>query len=483
MGDVRSLRPEDYKCWICLETEAGEGSTNEWRRTCRCNLVAHETCLLQWANELAVSGDSVKVPVCPQCRKPIVIVQGKSLFLRFRDDLESANSTSIKLLMGAAIGGSALTALYTTLYTLGAYSIRFMCSPEMALDILGIVIKSTGIEIHPVSFRKAFLIPAIPIALIASRSSSKVVDLLLCLLPLALADKTHPPWKFSGPRLTVSLLPYLRLVYFRLYKFIAQPIVDSSARKMRTSDTRPTNNGIGIEGLNFGVEVVVEEDILPENRNRNRNNDGINAQAEGGNNEGFFGNLTQLLVDWMLHRVQDNNQDMNRGDLQDEDEDDEDNDNEDQPLQDQVNDNDVNDANDVREEPQLLPQQQQPQQQQQDQPAPLANGHANPRAPRIRPPPQAIEDTNWVISRRRLSLTIGNALLLPLLCNLFGLGISSIPLVQRLVPDQLQRNVLGGIMVIGIKDTVNVVTSYLRMRQEQSTRVLQYDEVERLTAL
>lgn len=460
MSDVRSLRPDDYKCWICLETNTDDSTRKEWRRTCRCNLVAHETCLLQWAHELATSADSLKLPVCPQCRKPIVIVQGKSWFLHIRDVIESANSVSIKLFMGAAIGGTAITAIYTTLYTLGATSIRFMCPSDMALDILGIVVKSTGVELHPVSFRKAVLIPIIPIALIASRSSSKMVDVLLCLLPFALADRSNPPWKFSGARLTVSLIPVLRLAYFRLYKLLAQPIIESSARRMRTNATRQ-NGGIG--GINFGIDVVVEEEVaIPDNQD---NNPGGNpAVPAEGDNPGVIANIAQAFVNWLIRRVQENNPPAPNLDAND------DNnilpgDNENQQIDiNNIEDNDNNDLQDNMDPP------------------PMANGRVNLRPIRARPPPPEPEDANWVISRRRLSLTVGNALLLPFLSNFVGIGLSSIPLVQRLVPDHFQRNVLGGLLVIGIKDIVNVATSYLRMKQENSARVLEYNEVERLVS-
>lgn len=465
MSAIRPLRPEDYKCWICLDTEPGERGTSEWRRTCPCSLVAHETCLLQWANEMANSNESVKIPSCPQCRKPIVIVQGKTFFLHARDVIESANSTSIKLFMGAAIGGSAMTALYTTLYTLGATSIRFMCSPEMALDILGIVVKSTGIEIHPVSFRKALLIPTIPIALIASRTSSRIIDVLLCLLPFALADRSHPPWKFSGPRLTVSLIPVLRLAYFRLYNLIAQPIIDSSARNMRTGSSR-SSNALGIEGLNFGVEVVVEEEIVQPNQLQNANNQRNGAAAAEGGQEGIVGNMMTYLVNWALRRVQENNPqrgDFNGNDI---------NGGLDENVMPNENENDNANENDER---------------QGEQPLAMANGHANNRVRGIlnqrQAPlraPMALPDTNWVISPRRLSLTIGNALLLPFFSNLLGLGLARLPFIQWLVPDHFQRNVLGGILVIGVKDIVNVCTSYLRMKQERSTRVLQLTEVENI---
>lgn len=443
MSQLRLLRPEDYKCWICLEAEPSSGEPPEWRRVCPCNLVAHESCLLRWVDEL-VATNSSKPPVCPQCKREIFIIQHKSSFLQLRDVIESANSTSIKLFIGAAIGGSALTALYTTLYTLGATSIRFMCSPDMALDILGIVVKSTGIEIHPVSLRKALLIPIIPVALVASRSSSTIIDILLCLIPFALADKSLPPWKFTGSRLTVSVLPVLRLVYFRLYKLLAQPLIDASARNMRSRGGITAPNPLGIQ-VEFAGEIEVQDD-------RNENNEGGNAQEAPERENDRLHNILHIVIGWIADRFIEHNPPQQAFDGDDEDDEVLPPDNPNQPR----NAADEGDNEQQMENP------------------PMANGHA----PRIRrAPAQPQEDYNWVISRRRLSLTIGNALLLPFFSNFVGLGLSQIPFIRRLVPDYLQRNVLGGILVIGVKDIVNVATSYLRMKKEKSMRVLQIQEL------
>ena len=129
--------------------------------------VAHESCLLQWADLNALNNDSVvRSAVCPQCQRPIVVVEDKSMFLQYRDSFERSSSIFIKLMAGATIGGGILTTVYTTLYTLGATTVRFMCSNEMALDILGIVVKDRGVEIKPISIRNALMIPTIPFALI-----------------------------------------------------------------------------------------------------------------------------------------------------------------------------------------------------------------------------------------------------------------------------------------------------------------------------
>lgn len=463
MEPARPLRPEDYKCWICLETDKdNDNSSNykrEWRRICRCNLVAHESCLLQWADLNALNNDSVvRSAVCPQCQRPIVVVEDKSMFLQYRDSFERSSSIFIKLMAGATIGGGILTTVYTTLYTLGATTVRFMCSNEMALDILGIVVKDRGVEIKPISIRNALMIPTIPFALILSRSPSPKIGLMLCLLPLGLGDLKTPPWKFSGPRLAITALPFLRLLYFSLYKLVAQPLIDANAKKMKSDRYKRGSSGIGIDGIN--VEVIVEQ---PEgfNRNNNRNQDGAddndnilnnNNGNEAVENQGLMGEMLSTFFEWLLRNVNPNNELGIFEDDMDEDEN--------QPERQENNqDQDLPPNGNVQVNGRVRNN--------------INNNNNRQRAPQT--------DSDWAISPRRLSLTIGNALLLPFCSNIVGSVLSTIPIVRTHLPDVLYQNLLAGILVIGVKDVVNVASTYFRVKSEQSTHVLQYEEAERLS--
>lgn len=461
MEPARPLRPEDYKCWICLETDKDQDDCDnykrDWRRICRCNLVAHESCLLQWADLNDRGNNSnVKSAKCPQCQQPIVVIEDKSIFLQYRDSFERSSSIFIKLMTGATIGGGILTTVYTTLYTLGATTVRFMCSNEMALDILGIVIKDRGVEIKPISIRNALMIPTIPFALVLSRSPSSKISLLLCLLPLGLGDLKTPPWKFTGPRLAITALPFLRLLYFNLYKLVAQPIINANARKMKVDRYKRSNSGLGIDGIN--VEVIVEQpDNVNRNNRRNQNGDDENENIPNNNNgeeadenQGLMGEMISAFFEWLLRNINPNNE-----------------------LE-ILEDNEDNDEIGLERQNNA-----------QDQEQPLPNGNVqlngrlnhNINNNRQRP---AQPDGDWAISPRRLSLTIGNALLLPFCSNIVGSVLSTIPIIRKYFPDTLYQNILAGIIVIGVKDIINVTSSYLRVKSEQRTRVLQYQEVEKL---
>lgn len=245
---------------------------------------------------------------------------------------------------------------------------------------------------------------------------------------------------------------------------------------MRTRRTLPANNGLGIH-VQFNGEIEVQEELADDE------NEG--GDAEGGND--IFHNLLHNVMGWIINHVADNNQrpqaaleperDFEEEFEQQQDEaqaeaegergaGDDDDEWVDEPEEDDAFNVEIQNGgvqmggagrNGGAQAGGVVP-----------------NGRA-PRAQRGPAPPP--EDTNWVISHRRLSLTVGNALLLPFFSNFVGLGLAQLPFIQGMVPDTFQRNVLGGILVIGIKDIVNVATSYLRLRKERSMRVVSIEDI------
>ena len=287
---VAELRHEDYKCWICLITAdepPPEGtSKHNWRRPCTCNLVAHQECLLEWATEVSTrptgSNSRQGHPICPQCKSMIHIAKSRSLFVALRDLVESVNVTGFQFLFFTTIGGSALTTVYTILYSMGASSIRFVCPPDMAMEVLGI----KNDRIMPLTFRRFALIPAIPLMLIFSGGRSVINDIAMFLGPLFLADKNTPPWKFSGPRLTLVLLPLARICYHAVYDVTVRKIIEEFAEKTRPGyqsrigTAQHNNNNEDDDGNGFNIRFVVRgeddnEDVIDINnvrRNNNNNN-------------------------------------------------------------------------------------------------------------------------------------------------------------------------------------------------------------------
>jgi hypothetical protein len=83
---------EEVRCWICFvsEGEEKEGARGDWRAPCKCTLVAHEACLLDWIADMQKTGmenGSNQKPACPQCKTPIRLKEEQSLVLDVVDSL------------------------------------------------------------------------------------------------------------------------------------------------------------------------------------------------------------------------------------------------------------------------------------------------------------------------------------------------------------------------------------------------------------
>jgi len=74
------------KCWICIgeSTEDDPDNPPVWRSPCKCNLTAHETCLLDWVADLEnPKKDRVTSRIeCPQCKSEIKIARPNSYIVK-----------------------------------------------------------------------------------------------------------------------------------------------------------------------------------------------------------------------------------------------------------------------------------------------------------------------------------------------------------------------------------------------------------------
>ncbi|KAK9468070.1 hypothetical protein V1512DRAFT_246823 [Lipomyces arxii] len=76
-----SVRVSDTdQCWICFGTSTDPvvppATEHKWRKPCKCNLVAHEECILAWIGPIKTSIE------CPQCKYVIKVQKSKSYFYR-----------------------------------------------------------------------------------------------------------------------------------------------------------------------------------------------------------------------------------------------------------------------------------------------------------------------------------------------------------------------------------------------------------------
>ncbi|PRT52847.1 putative RING finger protein C32F12.07c [Wickerhamiella sorbophila] len=251
-------------CWICLATETdeppgGAGKAHNWRKICNCNLYAHEECLIYWA----VTQDNETKCCCPQCQTPIRIRKQSSTFLSLRQVLDKIISGLCGgALTGAVLGclGGALSAgTYALLYGTGASYINLLCSPAQRYRILGPFVEAVRADVRPIGLslggllRRAFLIPQIPLALVASASRKRWATFYLTLLPYFASSELGRLEPFQRSLLLVVALRHVHRVF---YDVVVGRTLHAAARVIK---------GVSSEedaGVDLGEEMRVFEEAL-----------------------------------------------------------------------------------------------------------------------------------------------------------------------------------------------------------------------------
>ncbi|GAA6008342.1 hypothetical protein JCM11491_004441 [Sporobolomyces phaffii] len=210
-------------CWICYETSS-ENPARKFVHACDCTLLAHSDCLLEW---LSVRPQSR--PECPVCATRIVVRERRSSALvLYRHAVQKLDRLSVV----ATVGGLAASAWFVA-SAYGMWALRVFVGDRVANALIDHAAESGRFP-----FRLWLNLPLIPFALILSRTP--LIDSLLPFLPLTLALSTHSHGGKRGdplgladltlayppsPTLTVCVLPWLRIAYFRLRDRVYQLVL------------------------------------------------------------------------------------------------------------------------------------------------------------------------------------------------------------------------------------------------------------------
>lgn len=398
-------------CWICLVPLTEISPTPGPQTTIKCpgcSLIAHESCLLRWISQL--DANDQKHAHCPQCKTLIQVEQRHFLLLNLRSRIEKASEN---MALAMVISGTSLAAGwagYVCLYSLGAFSINCLCPKSLSMAALGVSQSGSTIRFDPLSRRQLYLIPSIPVWLIISGFRSRFVDVTSFAVPFLL-DGSRMPWNLQGPQLTVALLPVARVLYQSTYDYLVDPWVQFWARQLQRPSTVRGNIHLQLNGNNFNLfdeEAPELEDEAPEVILE------IAAEANDQNPPPALPN--------------DNGEGENNNN--------------------QVNANQNENENNVLGPLQLL-------------------RRAIIRSPRGNRP----RSEDWLISSRSLLLRVLHPLLWPVLSAMTGNLLSMVPWIRKHVPDRFTRNMIGGAVVVVLRDIVNVSSAYLRFLSQKERRI------------
>ncbi|KAL5498319.1 hypothetical protein ACEPAH_2461 [Sanghuangporus vaninii] len=166
---VNDLRVKE--CYICREEETYDKPSRpprRWVHPCKCTLIAHEECLLEWIRASETNPDKPLLLIlkCPQCGERYKLESDNPVVLRVLDFGKRAlqKCGTVVTVLTVVVGVSSIgTGVYILSAGYGAYAVRQFLGQEMYDLILG-----EDIEQWPLS--AFFALPLIPFSLVLSKT-------------------------------------------------------------------------------------------------------------------------------------------------------------------------------------------------------------------------------------------------------------------------------------------------------------------------
>jgi hypothetical protein len=92
-------------CYICREESEPGAPADGWVHPCRCTLVAHEACLLDWIRSAQQNrAQARKATVCPQCGAPYELTSARPVALRTFQVVDRAGALAGALTIAGCAG-------------------------------------------------------------------------------------------------------------------------------------------------------------------------------------------------------------------------------------------------------------------------------------------------------------------------------------------------------------------------------------------
>lgn len=400
-------------CWICLATETdeppgGPGKPHNWRKICNCNLYAHEECLIHWA----VTQENEAKCCCPQCQAPIRIRKQTSTFLSLRQILDKLISGVCGGALAGAIlgclGGAVSAGTYALLYGTGASYINLICSPAQQYRILGPFMEAVRADVRPIGLsfggllRRAFLIPQIPLALVASRSRKSWTTLYLTLLPYFASSQFGRLEPFQRSLLFLVALRHVHRVF---YDIVIGSVLHTAAKVIKgTPPEDDVNDDMNEEMRVF--EEALERALVPlENEPRQEQDPDVRERLE---------NLNVLVPD--------------------------------------APEVDLEELHNLAGEMRQV----------------FRNNRREPRVV------DELGAADWVLGSPSTTKSIAYPLLLPYAGVAVAKLLRFIPFLRH--APFFELNLAGSVVVVLVRDAVNLITALYRIKQSATFRVLNYNE-------
>ncbi|RPB21023.1 hypothetical protein L211DRAFT_841004 [Terfezia boudieri ATCC MYA-4762] len=249
---TRHIEDDSRRCWVCYSTEAEDiasGQPNllgEWKSPCRCSLVAHERCLLNWIAAEYAKGGKAKIE-CPQCKHRIKFKQERSVALEIIDGAARVANATVPLIILCGLGSAVI--IGCTIY--GVNSVYLICGTEMANSLL----LAPGSSDFQWTWRLGVGLPLIPFVLVGSRT--RIMDATLPVLPFIFfchSDPLHftlPP----SPAVTLALLPYIRSAYYGVWDRFIKPHEEEWAKAVEPVQEEENAAADAVDGVEEAIPV------------------------------------------------------------------------------------------------------------------------------------------------------------------------------------------------------------------------------------
>ncbi|KAF5122195.1 E3 ubiquitin-protein ligase MARCH5 [Metarhizium anisopliae] len=215
------------RCFICLTDEDPSDPPGSWVDPCPCTLEAHQDCMLSWVTDCERNNKPLQ---CPVCKSTIEMEGPWDLVVALNDAISSrfTRASPFILFTGVSMGVQFSLQMYGAL-ALWSFAgkdtmMRFLLGPKMVIDAKN----AGGMRFVRERIWSALVMMNIAPTLLFSQLLPNLSNKIF--LPSAslygmyqiIHDDAFLTWPPS-PRLAMTLFPYVRSIYYNLWREFVLP--------------------------------------------------------------------------------------------------------------------------------------------------------------------------------------------------------------------------------------------------------------------